>query len=69
MSKYIAGQDHGRVFCNGTELHDVAEVDTDKGVAVVYRKDEHGLYVVEDEEVKCDIVVGKMTFVHTVRGE
>lgn len=63
MPRFIAGTHRGTVLCDGAELKDVLEVDTDLGFAIVTARDEAGNLLIVGDEFERRLVMGKMDFI------
>lgn len=68
MARFTAPADLGIVTCDGAELRDVIEVDTDLGFAVVADRDDAGNLVINGDEIALRLVLGVMTFTPTIQG-
>lgn len=66
MPRFTAPADLGVVTCDGAELRDVLEVDTDLGFAVVCDRDAAGKLVINGDEIARKLVLGSMTFTPTM---
>lgn len=66
MPRFVSGTHRGRVLCDGAELKDVIEVDTDLGFAIVTVRDEAGNLRIKGDEFERKLVLGKMQFIEHI---
>jgi hypothetical protein len=68
MTRYLAGKDHGDVFLDGCECHDVVECDDELGFVIRCKRNDAGRLVLNEarDTIIREVVLGRVVVVRTV---
>lgn len=68
MTRYLAGKDHGDVYLDGCECHDVVECDDELGFVIRCKRTDTGRLVLNEalDKIINEVVLGSVVVVRTV---